>query len=234
MSAQPPLTLPLPALLDYDGWVNHSGVADGAAALALWAVEGGEVWLRSSVVAGKSHLVAALQQEVAEGGALLAVASGGDGARPPEELVAGWLQQLGDARRWLVDVAAGALPAAQQLALFHLIERARRDGRPLLIAWRCPEEGGTVPELASRLRAMRVVELAPPVADADLLRVLRAELDRMQWRLDEALLRYMIVHCRRDLEGLLAALHRLHRRSLAVGIRPSLRNVQRLLAEEAG
>ncbi len=226
-SHQPALALNLPRVLDYEGWVNHAGVADGTAELALWAVEGGEAWLRSDAVAGKSYLLTALHGEIPDAGHLAPTGCGG----APDAVVEGWLDRLRGARCWLVDMAAGGHDAAVQLALFHLVERARRQSVPLLIAWRCSHDAITAPELRSRLRAMRTIALFPPTDDEELLAVLASELDRMQWRLSEALLRYLIAHTSRNLGDLLVVLRSLHHYCLARNCKPSLRNIAMLLRE---
>jgi len=225
-AVQPPLPLPLPQLLTYDGWVNHHGVASAASALALWELQGGEVWLRSDGVAGKSHLLQALYREL-DGARLLQVVDNGkmDSAR----CIACWLQQLQPGRWWLVDIAAGKRSADVQLALFHLIERSRRDAIPLVVGWRCSDAVVSKPELLTRLRAMQQLVLQPPVTDEDLLAVLAAELTRMQWCLHTAVLRYILDHTERDLSLLLPLLHALHQQSLSQQCKPSLVNIRRLL-----
>ncbi len=224
---QPPLTLTLPTVFTHDGWINHDGVAAAASALALWSVAGGEVWLRSDGVAGKSHLMQAVAHELRQ--AALLVVAGGDGEDDANRLSAAWMARLQPGRRWLIDIAAGALPEQGQLALFHLIERGRREGVPMVVGWRCPDAAITRPELLSRLRAMQQLPMAPPVDDGTLLALLEAELRRMQWQLNGAVLRYLLGHTHRELGALLATLHRLHQRSLAAQCKPSPANIRRLL-----
>ncbi|MDX8412942.1 MAG: hypothetical protein R8J85_02540 [Mariprofundales bacterium] len=226
---QPPLALSLPQILTHDGWVNHDGVASAASALALWSLQGGEVWLRSEHRAGKSHLLQALASEL-DGAQLLQV-SGDSDASDSSPLIACWLQQLQQGRWWLIDLAAGRISTERQLALFHLIEHSRRDGVPLVVSWRGDDATLIKPELLTRLRAMQQLVLHPPTTDEDLFSVLEAALTRMQWRLKSSVLRYIMDHTERDLTQLLTRLHALHQHSLQRQCRPSLVNIRQLLAE---
>jgi len=225
---QPPLSLPLPRLLTHDGWVNHNGVASAASALSLWAVQGGELWLRSDAVAGKSHLLQALAREL-DGAALLSVVD--SDTQDSAWLSACWMERLQPSRWWLIDVTAGGLGEGAQLALFHVIERGRREAVPLVVGWRCNDTAITKPELLTRLRSMQQLALQPPAADEVLLAVLEAELSRMQWHLNRAVLRYFLAHTHRDLGLLLMRLHALHQQSLEQQCKPSLVNIRQLLEE---
>jgi len=225
-AAQPLLPLHLPYQFSHDGWVNHDGVVEGCAALALWAVEGGVIWLRSEEVAGKSHLLNALAVEHGDS-ALVEVASGVDASSQQQS--AEWLRQLQAANWWLVDVAAGGVAHGSQLALFHLLERAKQHHHPLLFAWRCADAAIEAPELRSRLRSLRQVKISPPQDDGALLAVMHAELERMQWQMHEAVQRYLLRHTSRRLDCLLRTLHQLHSQSISRQMRPSLTNIGQLL-----
>jgi len=223
---QQPLSLSLPSMLTYDGWINHDGVAPVASALALWAVQGGEVWLRSHSVAGKSHLLQALAHEL-DNAMLLSVTL--DEKCSATQLSALWIAQLQSSRWWIIDISAGTISNTMQLALFHLIERARREAIPMVVGWRCQDDTITTPELLSRLRAMTQLMMAPPTDDETLIAVLMAELTRMQWHLNGAVLRYLLAHTHRDLGALLQQLHWLHQHSLERQCKPSLINIRQLL-----
>ncbi len=223
---QNPLPLNLPLQLTHAGWVNHAGVSDACATMALWCVQGGGVWLRSDGAAGKSHLLHALAMEQAE---CRLITISPDAQASSQVQSARWLAQLEDGRRWMVDVPAGALPDASQLALFHLIERAREQESSLVVGWRCADAMIARPELLSRLRTLTQVMMMPPHEDAVLLAVIDAELARMQWKLHPGVQRYLLTHTSRQLDRLLQTLHGLQVQSLARQMRPSLSNVQQLL-----
>ncbi|MDX8410195.1 MAG: hypothetical protein R8J84_09195 [Mariprofundales bacterium] len=228
---QDPLPLQLPLQLTHGGWVNHGGVAEACATMALWGVQGGGVWLRSDGVAGKSHLLHALAMEQADCG-LITVSS--DEGSSSQVQSANWLARLEGCRWWMVDVSAGALADPSQLALFHLIERARAQAFSLAVAWRCEDAMIVRPELLSRLRTLTQVMLLPPQEDAALLAVVDAELVRMQWKLHPGVQRYLLTHTSRQLGRLLQTLYRLQEQSLARKMRPSLSNVQQLLQAAGG
>ncbi|MDQ6963510.1 MAG: hypothetical protein Q9M13_01170 [Mariprofundales bacterium] len=227
---QPPLELELPQLLTHDGWVNHEGVAAAASALALWALQGGEVWLRSDSVAGKSHLLHALATEL--GDAHLLQIANGEQMAEAGQLTAGWLQQLQQGRWWIIDITAGSLSAERQLALFHIIERGRRDATPLVVGWRCDPAMITKAELLTRLRAMQQLQMQPPSRDEPLLAVLAAVATQMQWEVKREVLRYMLDHSKRDFTLLLLALRQLHQHSLQQQCRLSLVNIRELLSSQ--
>ena len=95
-------------------------------------------------------------------------------------------------------------------ALFHLINLAREEGAYVLLTARLPVAGlpATVRDLASRLRALPVVTLAPP--DDALLRSLLVKLaaDR-QMAVDEPLVNYLVNRIERSFVAAHAAVRRL-------------------------
>jgi chromosomal replication initiation ATPase DnaA len=114
-------------------------------------------------------------------------------------------------------LATGALvvedlsPAAfDERALFHLLNLAREQSAFLLLTSRAPPAGFTlaIRDLASRLRALPVVTLAPP--DDALLRALIVKLaaDR-QLALDEALVTFLVNRIERSYAAARAALTRM-------------------------
>lgn len=94
------------------------------------------------------------------------------------------------------DVAAEGL---NERALFHLLNLAREEGAFVLLTARTPPASWPVaiPDLASRLRAIPVVTLAPP--DDALLRAVIVKLcaDR-QLMVDESLVNYLVTRIERS------------------------------------
>ncbi|HXH72613.1 MAG TPA: hypothetical protein VNI58_07365 [Mariprofundaceae bacterium] len=197
------LGLNIPRQFNYGDWVRHPGVERAVSRLALWLVEGGRLWLRSSDVAGKTHLLHALQQEHPR----LGVVQVGDaGGMSSLQQVEQWVRQLEGKAFWAADVQAGPLAQASALALFHLLERARDRNRPILVAWRCETTELTLPELRSRLHAMEHVDMSAPDRDTDLLAVLNSVASTMQWQIPEGALEALTRFLPRELEVLLQAL----------------------------
>ncbi|MDQ7012143.1 MAG: hypothetical protein Q9M29_10000, partial [Mariprofundaceae bacterium] len=130
-----------------------------------------------------------------------------------------WLAMLEPMAFWAVDIAAGPLPQATGLALFHLFERARDMQRPLMVAWRCPQQDMAPSELASRLKSMERIEMAPPRSDGELRRVLRSVASSLQWKVNEAILDVLLSHLPRQLDVQIAALKRLEVVSMEHGRR---------------
>jgi chromosomal replication initiation ATPase DnaA len=164
---------------------------------------------------GKSHL-AAIWAEVA-GARFLAARALGE-ANLPRALSTGAL------------VIENVAPeGVDERALFHLINLAREQGAFLLVTASAAPSGWAlkVPDLASRLRALPVVELLPP--DDALLRAVLAKLfaDR-QLAVDESLLTYLLKRIDRSFAAGRAAVERLDREALRLR-----RPVTRALAAEA-
>jgi chromosomal replication initiation ATPase DnaA len=118
--------------------------------------------------------------------------------------------------------------SADETDLFHLLNLARQDNAWLLLTARRPPAAWNValPDLASRLRAIPVVNLAAP--DDALLRALLLKLfaDR-QLAVDEALLSYLLSRIERSPLAARAAIERLDREALR-----QKRAVNRALAAE--
>ena len=191
---------------EYREWVRHAGVETACNRLALWMVHGGCLWLNSETPAGKSHLLRVIASEHPQCGLLnvSTQAAGGAGWR----LVQQWMGELSSRAMWLLDVPAGSMSASVAYAIFHCIERARDQQRPLVIAWRgdaalCP------PELGSRLNAMDMVVMNPPAADDELLALLKSSTGYLQWEVREQVLQSMLVYLPRRLDVLLPALQEL-------------------------
>jgi chromosomal replication initiation ATPase DnaA len=205
------LELTLPERYSYGDWVQHAGAEAAHNRLALWLVHGGRLWLRSESPAGKTHLLHALADEHPHIGL---ISPGRESADHGWALVNGWLADLGEKAFWMVDVEAGPPLYATGIALFHLIERAREMHRPLLIAWRCPDAELAPPELASRIKGMEQVEIAPPRSDDALRAVLMSVAASRQWQVDGAVLNLLLSRLPRDLSGLIDVLDAMERSAL--------------------
>jgi chromosomal replication initiation ATPase DnaA len=123
------------------------------------------------------------------------------------------------------DLAGGAV---DERALFHLINLAREEGAFVLVTAPSAPSGWTlqVPDLASRLRALPVVELGAP--DDALLRAILVKLfaDR-QLAVEESLLAYLTSRIERSFAAARAIVERLDREALRLH-----RPVTRALAAE--
>jgi chromosomal replication initiation ATPase DnaA len=163
---------------------------------------------------GKSHLAAIWADAV--GARFLAARSLAE-ANLPAALSTGALV--------IEDVAGDAL---DERALFHLINLAREEGAFVLVTAATAPSGWTLrlPDLASRLRALPVVELGPP--DDALLRALMVKLfaDR-QLAVDESLVGYLVNRIERSFAAARSVVERLDREAMRLH-----RPVTRALAAE--
>jgi len=172
------------------------------------------VFLAGPAGSGKSHLAAILSAisgaEVASAAAL--------GTANVEALVSAGVAVI-------EDLHAGPFDEA---ALFHLVNLARERGALLLLTSRVPPAGLAVglPDLASRLRAARLLTLGEP--DYDLLRRVLVKLfaDR-QLTVDPAVLDYIVFRMERSLGAAVGVVEALDRAALAGG-----RGITRPLAAE--
>jgi len=118
--------------------------------------------------------------------------------------------------------------ACEEAALFHLLNLAREEGAFLLITTRTPPSGWSarLPDLASRLRALPTVALAPP--DDALLRAVLVKLfaDR-QLAVDEGLVGFVAARIERSFAAAGAIVDALDREALR-----QRREVNRTLAAE--
>jgi len=215
------LDLSIPPQYDYGDWVRHPGVEFACNRLALWLVQGGRLWLRSSSVAGKTHLLKALQQEHPRMGIIQV---GQQSPLSSLQQVETWVRQLEGKAFWAADVQAGNLSQSSGHALFHWLERARDMNRPVLVAWRCGSSDFEPPELRTRLNAMEQVEIRSPESDTDLLAVLHSFASSMQWQVPEGSLEVLIRHLPRELEVQLEALRRLDEQHVVTGRKRLTRN----------
>lgn len=204
------LNLHLPPHYEYGDWVRHAGVESAHNRLALWLVHGGRLWLTSNAPAGKTHLLHALAQEHPRLGLITPNLQSAHALRQ----VQAWLEQLSGYVYWVIDVAAGPIPQATAMALFHLLERAREMNRHTVIAWRNNDDTSLPPEFASRMAALERIDMLPP-ENNDLVAVLKSIASSRQWNVDDAILKLMLTHLPRRLSDMIETLEILEHSSLA-------------------
>jgi chromosomal replication initiation ATPase DnaA len=166
--------------------------------------------------AGKSHLAAIWARR--SGARTLAARALDDPDRLPVALATGALV--------LEDLAVGRF---DERTLFHLINLAHEERAYLLITARtAPTVGWSIalPDLASRLRALPVVSLAPP-DDALLRAVIVKQFTDRQLAVEEGLISYLAARIERSFAGARSAVERLDREALR-----QRRPVTRVLAAE--
>jgi chromosomal replication initiation ATPase DnaA len=187
------------ALALVDGWPDWPGRI-----VALVGPEG----------SGKSHLASIWAKT--SGARFLAARSLGD-VDLPSALATGALV--------VEDVAEGAV---NERALFHLLNLAREDEASMLLTARTPPSGWRleIRDLASRLKALPVVALAPP-DDAMLRAVLVKLFGDRQLGVDEALIGYVATRIERSFAAARAVVKQLDRESIQRG-----RPLTRALAAE--
>jgi len=204
--------------------------AAGPRQLAL-ALPHAESFAREDFLAGPSNAAAlALIERWPDWPNHIVALVGPDGAGK-SHLAAMWAEASGARVLAAKLLAGGDLPAAlatgalvleglafadlDERALFHLINLAREQGAYVLITSRSPLTSFPVAirDLASRLRAVPSVTLAPP--DDALLRSLIVKLgaDR-QLTLDEALVNYLVTRIERSFAAARAAVARLDEESM--------------------
>ena len=196
-----------------------------AAAIAprqlVLALDHAESFAREDFIVGDSNVAAlALVERWPDWSDSILVLAGGEGAGK-SHLASIWAEQVGArilAARSLDQAdlpgafATGALvvedisPDTDERALFHLLNMAREERTSVLLTARSAPAGWvlTLPDLGSRLRALPVVQIAPP--DEGLLRALIIKLaaDR-QIAVDEALVNYLSNRIERSFSGVRAA-----------------------------
>jgi len=169
-------------------------------ARALALIEAWPLWSHRSVMltgpegSGKSHLAAIWAQAA---GARLIAARALEPASVPRALATGALV--------VEDIAAGSF---DERALFHLVNLAGEEAAFLLLTARQAPAALAVRDLASRLKALPVVALAPP--DDALLRAVLVKLfaDR-QLAVDESLIGYVATRIERSFAAARACVARL-------------------------
>ena len=206
------LDIHLPPSYAWAEWVRHTGAEGAQNRLALWLVHGGRLWLTSDSPAGKTHLAHVLVGEHPQIG-LLHIQ--GDINQSATKQVAGWLEELGHAAWWLIDVSSGPVTPATAIALFHLLERSREMQRPLALLWRNEDMSELPPELLTRLATLERVEMQAPQSDTELHAVLHAVAESRQWNIDDAVIRLMLTYLPRDLASLIDAMGQMEKASLS-------------------
>jgi chromosomal replication initiation ATPase DnaA len=157
----------------------------------------------------------------------------------------GWalLEGGGPALRGLPRPPAGAAGlvlddadmAAEEAALFHLINLCMERGQALLLAGEAPPARWPVrlPDLRSRLRGTTAVAVGPP-GDALLAALLAKHFAERQLRVDPALQAWLLARLPRDAASLAEAAARLDRAALAGGGRPTRALARGVLADLPG
>jgi chromosomal replication initiation ATPase DnaA len=188
---------------------------------ALTLIERWPDWPSSAVAlvgpegAGKSHLAA-----------IWAKASGARSIASAAITLAGAPTAVATGALVIEDLCDGSCDDA---ALFHLINLAREQGAYLLVTARTPPSGWAVrlPDLASRLRALPLVTLAPP-DDALLRAVLVKQFADRHLDVDEDLIGYLTTRIERSFASARAIVAALDREAM----RRQKRTVTRALAVE--
>ncbi len=174
-------------------------------ARALALIEAWPLWPHRSVMltgpegSGKSHLAAIWAQAA---GARLIAARALEPASVPRALATGALV--------VEDITAGSF---DERALFHLVNLAGEEAAFLLLTAREAPAAFAIRDLASRLKALPVVALAPP--DDALLRAVLVKLfaDR-QLAVDESLIGYVATRIERSFAAARACVTRLDEEAL--------------------
>lgn len=222
MNERPPAARQLPLTLPHRVAMTRADFLAGAAnAQAIALLDGWPAWpapavlLAGPVGSGKTHLVEIWRE--ASRGTIVAAAALAD--HQVEALVAAGPVAVEDLHAGIRDEAA----------LFHLLNRAGEKRVPLLLTSRVWASSlpVTLPDLASRLRAARPVELGEP--DDDLLRRVLFKLfaDR-QIAVEPQVIDYIAVRMERSTAAAGAIVAEIDRRALALH-----RKVTRSLAAEA-
>jgi chromosomal replication initiation ATPase DnaA len=195
------------ALDHVESFARHDFLNGPSNAAALALIDGWPDWPARAVVlvgpagSGKSHL-AAVWAEAA--GARLVAARALAEANLPSALATG--------RLVIEDVAIGQF---DERALFHLLNLTREESASVLITSRIAPAGwnAVLPDLASRVKALPVVSMAPP--DDALLRALLVKLfaDR-QIAVDEALIGYLANRIERSFAAARRIVHELDREAM--------------------
>jgi chromosomal replication initiation ATPase DnaA len=165
--------------------------------------------------AGKSHLAA-----------IWAKGSGARSIAGAAITLAGAPTALATGALVIEDLRDGS---CEDAALFHLLNLAREQGAFLLVTARTPPSGwpARLRDLASRLRALPVVTLAPP-DDALLRAVLVKQFADRRLDVDEDLIGYLATRIERSFAGARAIVAELDREAL----RRQKRKVTRALAAD--
>jgi DnaA-homolog protein len=190
------------------------GLSAGAAPVYLWGPAG----------SGKTHLLHALVQRLAQNGARAGWFSATD--------VAPWEFD----ERWstIVIDACDALDADQQQAAFALFVEAATQGAVVVAAGRVPPIDLPLREdLRTRLGWGHVFGMLP-LTEGETRSALRREADRRGVFLSDEVMDYLLTRFERDLKHLMALLERLDQFSLANKRAITVPMLKQMLAEEGG
>ena len=209
--------IPLPFIrfdrFDFDTYV--AGPNDNVLDILLRTAQGetrGNIYLWGPSGSGKSHLLQAVSARAADNGLRVACIPLAQIA----ELAPGMLQGLEMLDLVCIDdlqFSAGSAPWEQ--ALFHLYNRLRERGRPLLMS---AEQGPQsidiqLPDLKSRL-AWDLVFHLHPLDEASLIQALQRRARSRLFDFPDEVLDYLVKRVSRDTHSLFRLLDRLDRASL--------------------
>ncbi|MBF0281579.1 MAG: hypothetical protein HQM07_03315 [Zetaproteobacteria bacterium] len=201
----------------YGNWIWHKGVEQATNRIANWLVKGGNLWLTSDSVCGKTHFMQALANEHPHLG-YLHITPNEDISTDP---LRSWLSIIEQASFWAIDLPAGVLNQETAYAIFHLIEYAKERQKPMLISWRSSqnpsssqEKQAIPPELLTRLHTYERIEMEAPKSDEKLIAILHSLATSLQWQVKEHVLKTLISQYPRQLELQTEALITLEKNSI--------------------
>jgi DnaA family protein len=186
----------------FDNFIAGSNLEAASACYLAADSAGGEavIYLWGAAGSGRSHLLQAAITHACEMGRTVCLAH----ADLPEELP-----------ELLAVDGVDALNDADQVRLFSLINRAREEGASVLAAGDvAPVQLSLRPELATRLGAGLVFQVSP-LNEVQCAEAVRERAQARGLVLSDEMLRYLLVHARRDLKSLLAVVDRLDELSLS-------------------
>jgi len=126
------------------------------------------------------------------------------------------------------------LDAEAQVRLFSLVNAARDNATPVVVAGPHPPARLVLrPDLATRLAQGLVLRLLP-LSDADKTQAIGLRAEALGLHLPDEVTRYLISHCRRDLPSLLATVDALDSYSLSRKRPPSVPLLKEMLAGQGG
>ncbi len=233
MATEPQLTLPLcrPASADFDQFIagEENRIALEALRAFVTAPREPLFYLAGESGSGKTHLLTAACAAIEAEDGRAAYAP----LREAASLSPALLQGLERCDLiCLDDLDAIAGDTDWERAIFHLFNRAREQGRRLLIsAARLPALTGIdLPDLRSRLQWGTAFRLGAP--DDELKRrILKARAERSGMPLEDDLIDYLLSRHDRDTGRLIAVVARLEQLSLARGRRVTRPLLREVLAE---
>lgn len=209
--------------------------AEALAALRQLAAGGEQrfIYLWGGAHAGKSHLLQALSLIFARQDRAIALIPLGAGEQYPAQILEG-LERLSLVCIDDIDaIAGGAQQQAWEESLFHLFNRMRDRGTPLVVSASSPPARLDVqlPDLKSRLGWGLTLQLHP-LSDTQKIQAMQKRAQRRGMELSDEVGRYLLSRCNRDLGNLMALLNTLDHASLAEQRRLTVPFVKRTLLQE--